>query len=147
MPLAKIKTEEERARLDAIFAEIEAAERGELFETETPEAHAPSTNAEQRLESQDVKQIVGNAKCMLKDDAFKTKWERVLAKTLIKVTEMPDELGKLHAELNVLRNFVNAVERRLENAESAARQQDNHHYYKIFAEGVKGLLEKLREKA
>lgn len=147
MPLAKIKTEEERARLDAIFAEIEAAERGELFETESAEAHAPATSAEQRLESQDVKQIVGNAKCMLKDDAFKTKWERVLAKTLIKVTETPDELGKLHAELNVLRNFVNAVERRLENAESAAREQDNHHYYKIFAEGVKGLLEKIREKA
>ena len=147
MPLAKIKTEEERARLDAIFAEIEAAERGELFETEAPEAHAPAISAEQRLESQDVKQIVGNAKCMLKDDAFKTKWERVLAKTLIKVTETPDELGKLHAELNVLRNFVNAVERRLENAESTAREQDNHHYYKIFAEGVKGLLEKIREKA
>ena len=147
MPLAKIKTEEERARLDAIFAEIEAAERGELFETEAPEAHAPATSAELRLESQDVKQIVGNAKCMLKDDAFKTKWERVLAKTLIKVTETPDELGKLHAELNVLRNFVNAVERRLENAESTAREQDNHHYYKIFAEGVKGLLEKIREKA
>ena len=146
MPLAKIKTEEERARLDAIFAEIEAAERGELFEPE-PQQDPQKSAKELRLESQDVKQIVGNAKCMLKDDAFKTKWERVLAKTLIKVTEMPDELGKLHAELNVLRNFVNAVERRLENAESAAREQDNHHYYKIFAEGVKGLLEKIREKA
>lgn len=146
MPLAKIKTEEERARLDAIFAEIEAAERGELFEPE-PQQDPQKSTKELRLESQDVKQIVGNAKCMLKDDAFKTKWERVLAKTLIKVTETPDELGKLHAELNVLRNFVNAVERRLENAESAAREQDNHHYYKIFAEGVKGLLEKIRENA
>lgn len=146
MPLAKIKTEEERARLDAIFAEIEAAERGELFEPE-PQQDPQKSTKELRLESQDIKQIVGNAKCMLKDDAFKTKWERVLAKTLIKVTETPDELGKLHAELNVLRNFVNAVERRLENAESTAREQDNHHYYKIFAEGVKGLLEKIREKA
>lgn len=146
MPLAKIKTEEERARLDAIFAEIEAAERGELFEPE-PQQDPQKSAKELRLESQDIKQIVGNAKCMLKDDTFKTKWERVLAKTLIKVTETPDELGKLHAELNVLRNFVNAVERRLENAESTAREQDNHHYYKIFAEGIKGLLEKLREKA
>lgn len=146
MPLAKIKTEEERARLDAIFAEIEAAERGELFEPE-PQQDPQKSAKELRLESQDIKQIVGNAKCMLKDDAFKTKWERVLAKTLIKVTETPDELGKLHAELNMLRNFVNAVERRLENAESTAREQDNHHYYKIFAEGVKGLLEEIREKA
>ena len=32
MPLAKIKTEEERARLDAIFAELEAAERGDTPE-------------------------------------------------------------------------------------------------------------------
>ena len=142
MPLAKIKTEEERARLDAIFAEIEAAERGE-FETAAPEAHASATSAEQRLESQDVKQIVGNAKCMLKDDAFKTKWERVLAKTLIKVTETPDELGKLHAELNILRNFVQAVSARLEKAEKSAREQDNHHYYKIFAEGVKKLLDSI----
>ena len=146
MPLAKIKTEEERARLDAIFAEVEAAERGELFEPE-PQQDPQKSAKELRLENQDVKQIVGNAKCMLKDDAFKTKWERILAKTLIKVTETPDELGKLHAELNMLRNFVNAIERRLENAESTAREQDNHHYYKIFAEGVKGLLEKIREKA
>ena len=32
---------------------------------------------------------------------------------------------------------------RLEKAEKAAREQDNHHYYKIFAEGVKALLQSL----
>ncbi len=28
-------------------------------------------------------------------------------------------------------------------AAKSAMEQDNHHYYKIFAEGVKQLLEKL----
>lgn len=48
MPLAKIKTEEERARLDAIFAEIEAAERGELFEPEPQQD--PQKSAKERYE-------------------------------------------------------------------------------------------------
>lgn len=141
MAMAKIKTDEERRRLDEIFAQIEAEERGETEQIQTQQV--PSKNAEQRLEQQDVSQIVGNAKCMLKDGSFKTKWERVLAKTLIKVTERPSELGALHTEINILRNFANGVKKRLENAEKSAREQDNHHYYKIFAEGVKQLLENL----
>ena len=35
------------------------------------------------------------------------------------------------------------VSQRLEKAERSAREQDNHHYYKIFADGVKTLLEAL----
>lgn len=140
--MMKIKTEEEQKRLDAIFAEIDSSNFGD-FEYSVQEVNEKAISAEERLESQSVKMIVGNAKNMLKDGAFKTKWERVLAKTLIKVTEQPSELGALHTELNVLRNFVQSVSRRLDNAISAAKEQDNHHYYKIFAEGVKGLLEKL----
>ena len=52
----------------------------------------------------------------------------------------------MNEEMNILRNFVQGVSARLEKAEKSAREQDNHHYYKIFAEGVKGLLEKIREK-
>jgi hypothetical protein len=53
------------------------------------------------------------------------------------------ELGALNTELNILRNFAQGVSYRLEKAERSAREQDNHHYYKIFADGVKTLLEAL----
>lgn len=86
MAIAKFKTEEERARLDEIFAEVEAAERGENLPLQVEPTQA-TTVAEQRLERQDFKQIVGCARQMLNDHAFKTKWERVMAKTLVKVAD------------------------------------------------------------
>ena len=144
MAMATIKTDEEMARLDAIFAEIEAEERGETVVAAQP----PRTTAEERLMSQSAKQIVANAKRMLKDGSFKTKWEKVLAKTLIQVVEdcsiiEKKQLSFLNTELNTLRNFVTAVDTRLKKAEKAAKEQDNHHYYKIFAEGVKTLLDSI----
>lgn len=144
MAMATIKTAEEMARLDAIFAEIEAEERGETVVTTQP----PRTTAEERLMSQSVKQIIANAKGMLKDGSFKTKWEKVLAKTLIQVVEdcsiiEKKQISFLNTELNTLRNFVTAVDTRLQKAEKAAKEQDNHHYYKIFAEGVKTLLDSI----
>ena len=44
MTLAKVKTDEERARLDAIFAEIEAMERGEIPQKE--DSRTPAQIAE-----------------------------------------------------------------------------------------------------
>lgn len=144
MAMATIKTAEEMARLDAIFAEIEAEERGETVVVAQP----PRTTAEERLMSQSAKQIVANAKGMLKDGSFKTKWEKALAKTLIQVVEdcsiiEKKQISLLNTELNTLRNFVTAVDTRLQKAEKAAKEQDNHHYYKIFAEGVKTLLDSI----
>ena len=46
-------------------------------------------------------------------------------------------------ELNRLSNFAMAVIQRLKNCERAAREQDNHHYYKVFADYVRKHLEKL----
>lgn len=146
MALAKVKTAEEMARLDAIYAEIESA--GYNTDGSVKIDEKPKLSPEQRLECQDVKQIVANAKGMLRDNAFKTKWEKVLAKTLLKVFEQgcfipSKELGALNTELNILRNFAQGVSQRLEKAERSAREQDNHHYYKIFADGVKTLLDAL----
>ena len=146
MALAKVKTAEEMARLDAIYAEIESA--GYNTDGSVKIDEKPKLSPEQRLECQDVKQIVANAKGMLRDNAFKTKWEKVLAKTLLKVFEQgcfipSKDLGALNTELNILRNFAQGVSQRLEKAERSAREQDNHHYYKIFADGVKSLLEAL----
>lgn len=91
--------------------------------------------------------MISNVSSMLKDGAFRTMWERVLAEKYVdlynSIPKKAINLGNMNTELNLLRNFSNAVALHLERAERSAREQDNHHYYKIFAETVKGLLDKL----
>lgn len=135
-----VKTAEERARLDAIFAEIEAEERGEIpaqADTWTQEQIAEANRQAKidRLANLDRKEFIGNVKANMGNNAFTTKWEKIMAKFIL------ETVGPMNTELNVLRNFATAVDERLEKAERSAREQDNHHYYKIFAEGVKQLLE------
>ena len=142
MPLAKIKTDEERARLDAIFAEIDATERGELSpapDTRTQEQIDESNRKAKidRLANTEMKEFIGNVKANIGNNAFNTKWEQILSKFIV------ERMAPLNEELNILRNFVQGVSTRLEKAEKSAREQDNHHYYKIFAEGVKKLLDSI----
>lgn len=140
MALAKIKTEEERARLDVIFAEIEAMERGEQLpkaDSRTPAQIAEDNRKAKidRLANADIKEFLGNVKANIGNGAFNTKWEQILSKFIV------ERMTPMNEELNILRNFANAVDNRLQKAEKSAREQDNHHYYKIFAEGVKTLLQ------
>ena len=142
MAPAKIKTAEEFARLDRIFAEVEAAERGETLEpaeTRTQEQIDEDNRRAKidRLSSLERKEFLGNVKSIAGNDGFKTKWERILSQFIL------NQLAPMNDEINILRNFANAVNNRLQKAEKAAREQDNHHYYKIFAEGVKTLLESI----
>lgn len=142
MGMAKIKTEEELARLDRIFAEVEAAERGETLEpaeTRTQEQIDEDNRRAKidRLSSLERKEFLGNVKSIAGNDGFKTKWERILSQFIL------NQLAPMNEEINILRNFANAVDNRLQKAEKAAKEQDNHHYYKIFAEGVKTLLESI----
>lgn len=142
MAMAKIKTAEELARLDSIFAEVEAAERGETLEpaeTRTQEQIDEDNRRAKidRLSSLERKEFLGNVKSIAGNDGFKTKWERILSQFIL------NQLAPMNEELNILRNFANAVDNRLQKAEKAAKEQDNHHYYKIFAEGVKTLLESI----
>ena len=145
MPMAQIKTEEERARLDAIFAEIEAENRAAISKVWTD---AESRTQEQiseenrrakidRLASLEIKEFLGNVKANIGNGAFTTKWEKILSQFVV------NTIPPMNAELNILRNFAQSVSTRLEKAEKAAREQDNHHYYKIFAEGVKALLQSI----
>lgn len=139
---AQIKTEYERARLDAIFAEVEAMERGETPEpvdTRTQEQRDEDNRRAKikRLANLETKEFIGNVKANIGNGAFTTRWEKILSQFIM------DRLGPMNDELNVLRNFANAIDTRLEKAERTAKEQDNHHYYKIFAEQVKALLEKL----
>ena len=142
MAMAKIKTDEERARLDAIFAEIEAMERSEI--PQKADSRTPAQIAEdnrkakiERLANADIKEFLGNVKANIGNGAFTTKWEIILSRFIV------ERMAPMNEELNILRNFANAVDNRLQKAEKSAREQDNHHYYKTFAEGVKTLLEAL----
>ena len=133
MAIAKIKTDEERARLDAIFAEIKAMERSEIPQKE--DSRTPAQTAEDnrrakidRLANADLKEFIGNVKSNIGNGGFKTKWEQVLSQFIV------NRIASMNEELNILRNFANAVDTRLKKAEKSAREQNNHHYYKIFAE-------------
>lgn len=142
MALAKIKTAEERERLDRIFAEVEATERGDTMEpvdTRTQEQRDEDNRRAKidRLANIEIKEFVGNVKSNIGNNAFTTRWEKILSQFIM------DRLGPMNEELKVLRNFTKSVSTRLEKAERTAREQENHHYYKIFAEQVKALLEKL----
>lgn len=142
MPLAKIKTEEERARLDAIFAELEAAERGETPEpvdTRTQEQRDEDSRRARinRLANLETREFIGNVKANIGNGAFTSRWEKILSQFIM------NRIAPMNEELNTLRNFATAVDIRLQKAEKAAKEQDNHHYYKIFAESVNEMLEKL----
>lgn len=142
MPIAKIKTEEERARLDAIFAELEAAERCETPEpvdTRTQEQRDEDNRRARinRLANLETREFIGNVKANIGNGAFTTRWEKILSQFIM------DRIAPMNEELNTLRNFATSVDIRLQKAEKAAKEQDNHHYYKIFAKSVKEMLEKL----
>ncbi len=142
MAPAKIKTAEELARLDRIYAEVEAAERGEIpqkADYRTP-AQIDEDNRRakiKRLANLETKEFIGNVKANIGNGAFTTRWEKILSQFIM------DRIAPMNDELNTLRNFATSVDIRLQKAEKAAKEQDNHHYYKIFAEGVKTLLESI----
>ena len=142
MALAKVKTAEEMARLDAIWAELEA-HKDELEEPKPdtrPQAEIDEENRKatiRRLSSLERKEFLGTVKSNAGNDGFKTKWEKILSQFIL------NNIAPMNDEINVLRNFAQGVSQRLEKAERSAREQDNHHYYKIFADGVKTLLEAL----
>lgn len=150
---ANINKEEQRARLDEIFAQVEAELNGIPFVPQPRNRNQHEQDElnrqakEMRLKAQEHNQMISNVSSMLKDGAFRTMWERVLAEKYVdlynSIPKKAINLGNMNTELNLLRNFSNAVALHLERAERSAREQDNHHYYKIFTETVKGLLDKL----
>ena len=90
-----------------------------------------------RLSGLERKEFLGNVKSIVGNGGFTTKWEKILSQFIL------NNIAPMNEEINLLRNFANGVSQRYEKAERSAREQDNHHYYKIFADGVKTLLEAL----
>lgn len=140
------KFETERERMERLFSEVERELHPERFEEQPKEPSQKETDElnriakEERIKAQGHGHIVGCVRQMLKDNVFKTSWERILAGEFVELYECKRQNN---TELNILRNFANAVDSHLERAERTAREQDNHHYYKIFAEIVRALLQKL----
>lgn len=139
-----IKTEEERARLDELYALVEAENAAAEAETEKPETTKPT----KEKSTEPPSSIAGNMRTLLREGNI-TKREKWIASNYITLYEthipaMKAEISLAHSELNRLSNFAMAVIQRLENCERTAREQDNHHYYKIFADSVRKLADKLQ---
>ena len=142
--MTAIKTEEERARLDELYALVEAENAAAEAETEKPETTKPT----KEKSTEPPSSIAGNMRTLLREGNI-TKREKWIASNYITLYEthipaMKDEISLAHRELNRLSNFAMAVIQRLENCERTAREQDNHHYYKIFADSVRKLAAKLQ---
>lgn len=154
----KVKTFEEMERLNAIFAEVEAEEKRQ-FEEDSKNFKYQQFQCDEkkrvanndRLAQQNPSQVAGNVRQMLKDHSLTTRWEIVLANAYLSLYEDKVSVAKkdrkdyaeIRNELEIHRNIVASISRRLENAEKSATEQNNHHYYKMFADAVKTLLEKI----
>lgn len=143
MALARIKTDEERARLDAIFAEIEAMERGEIPQKE--DSRTPAQVAEDnrrakidRLANADLKEFIGNVKANIGNNAFTTKWEKILSQFIVA------RLAPMNAELNILRQFALSVcNNHVHFAELVKKDPGNYNHYKTFFDRVAKLTDHL----
>lgn len=142
--MTAIKTEEELARLDELYALVEAENAAAEAETEKPEPTKPT----KENSTEPPSSIAGNLRTLLREGNI-TKREKWIASNYIAlyethIPEMMKDAARMRAELNRLSNFAMAVIQRLENCERTAREQDNHHYYKIFADSVRKLADKLQ---
>lgn len=142
--MTAIKTEAERARLDELYALVEAENAAAEAETENPEP----TNPTKEKSTEPPSSIAGNLRTLLREGNI-TKREKWIASNYIAlyethIPEMMKDAARMRAELSRISQFAWAVICRLEKAESMAREQDNHHYYKIFADSVRKLADKLQ---
>ena len=150
--MTAIKTEEELARLDELYALVEAEMDHSAGSGEMPEEQK-KTQKEidyenrrariERLSSQEPSEFIASVGDRIRTNAFKTDLEEILCRqyqNLFRLSKVP---GYLKAEVNLYRQFVSGVIAELDRCTGLAKEQDNHHYYKVFAEYVRKHLENL----
>ena len=96
-----------------------------------------------RLSSQEPAEFIASVVDRIRTNAFKTDWEEILCRqyqNLFRLSKVP---GQLNAEVNLYRHFVAGVISELDRCTGLAKEHDNHHYYKVFADYVRKHLEKL----
>ena len=147
MPAA-VNTDLERERLDEIFAQVEAELNGEL---PLPSERNAGTNANasdmarakrkaETAAEREFPAVYGNVQGYIRDDVFKTRRERFLALAYAKLYEA---YAAMKPEYELYKTFTVNVSTRLDAATRTAREQNNHHYFKMFADYVARLLEKM----
>ena len=150
--MTAIKTEAERARLDELYALVEAemdhsAGSGEM--PEEPKKTQKEIDYEnrrariERLSSQEPSEFIASVGDRIRTNAFKSDLEEILCRqyqNLFRLSKVP---GYLKAEVNLYRQFVSGVIAELDRCTELAKEHDNHHYYKVFADYVRKHLEKL----
>lgn len=141
--MPKIDMEAERERMNRIFDDI-AGKMPEEPKKKQKEIDYENRRARiDRLSSQDPAEFIASVDDRIRTNAFKTDLEKILCrqyKNLFRLSKVP---GQLNAEVNLYRHFVAGVIAELDRCTGLAKEQDNHHYYKVFADYVRKHMEKL----
>lgn len=141
--MPKIDTEAERERLDRIFDEIAGNMPEEPKKTQKEIDFENRRARIDRLSSQEPAEFVASVDDRIRQKSFRTDAEEILCRqyqNLFRLSKVP---GYLNAEVNLYRHFVAGVIAELDRCTVLAKEQDNHHYYKVFADYVRKHLEKL----
>lgn len=131
--MPKIDTEAERERLDRIFDEIAGKIPEEPKKTQKEIDYENRRARIDRLSSQEPAEFIASVGDRIRTNAFKTDWEEILCRqyqNLFRLSKVP---GYLNA----------GVIAELDRCTGLAKEHDNHHYYKVFADYVRKHLEKL----
>ena len=141
--MPKIDTESERERMNRIFDEI-AGNMPEYPRKTQKEIDEENRRARiDRLSSQEPAEFIASVDDRIRQKSFRTDAEEVLCRqyqSLFRLSKVP---GYLNAEVNLYRHFVAGVISELDRCTGLAKEHDNHHYYKVFADYVRKHLEKL----
>lgn len=141
--MTKIDTEAERERMNRIFDEIAGNMPEEPRKTQKEIDEENRRARIDRLSSQEPAEFIAIVNDRIRTNSFKTDLEEILCRqyqNLFRLSKVP---GQLNAEVNVYRNFVSGVIAEIDRCTGLAKEHDNHHYYKVFADYVRKHLEKL----
>ena len=141
--MPKIDMESERERMNRIFDEIAGKMPEEPKKTQKEIDYENRRARVDRLSSQEPSEFIASVEDRIRTKAFKTDFEEILCRqyqNLFRLSKVP---GYLNAEVNLYRHFVAGVIAELDRCTGLAKEHDNHHYYKVFADYVRKHLEKL----
>ena len=141
--MPKIDTESERERLDRIFDEIAGKMPEETKKTQKEIDYENRRARIDRLSSQEPAEFIASVNDRIRKKSFRTDAEEVLCRQLQNLFRLSKIPGYLNAEVNLYRHFVAGVIAELDRCTGLAKEHDNHHYYKVFADYVRKHLEKL----
>lgn len=141
--MPKIDTEAERERLDRIFDEIAGKMPEEPKKTQKEIDFENRRARIDRLSSQEPAEFVASVDDRIRQKSFRTDAEEILCRQYQKLFRISKVPGYINAEVNLYRHFVEGLISELDRCTGLAKEQDNHHYYKVFADYVRKHLEKL----